>query len=220
MSQRISVPLINLIPAGDLPAHHASMVEFLAIGAHAVRRGQISPGMKVLVVGMGPIGLGTALFARQSGGDVSVLDFNQPRLEMAQDKFGFDSRFDGSSTPEDVLSVTDGAGYDVVLDATGNKTAIESGFQYVSHGGSYVLVSVVQGNVQFSDPEFHKREMTLIGSRNATQEDFDRVIDALSSGAIDGDALNTHQIEMDRLPDVINDWTHSRDDMIKAIVKI
>lgn len=48
----------------------------------------------------------------------------------------------------------------------------ERGFQFIAHGGKYVLVSIVRDSITFSDPEFHKREATLLGGRNATIEDF------------------------------------------------
>ena len=48
-------------------------------------------------------------------------------------------------------------------------------FGYVAHGGTYVLVSIVRDTISFDDAEFHKRETTLLGSRNATPEDFHTV---------------------------------------------
>jgi len=59
MCERILMPEGNLYPADDLSFRDAAMVEFLAIGAHAVWRSEIKPGDRVLVVGAGPIGNGT-----------------------------------------------------------------------------------------------------------------------------------------------------------------
>ena len=70
----LSVPAGNLIRAQGLTVDECATVEFLAIGAHAVRRGAVTSRDNVLVVGAGPIGLGVALFARLSGANVSVLD--------------------------------------------------------------------------------------------------------------------------------------------------
>ena len=69
---------------------------------------------------------------------------------------------------------------------------MERGFSLVAHGGTYVLVSIVQGNISFSDPEFHKREMTLLSSRNATLADFATVMTAMRDGHVPTRAIKTH----------------------------
>lgn len=118
------------------------------------------------------------------------------------------------------MAGSEGEGYDVVYDATGNASAIEAGFAYVAHGGAYVLVSVVTDTISFADPDFHKREMKLVGSRNATSEDFDTVIAALAAGEIDTNALRTHTVRLDTLPDQFEDLLTNRDTVIKAIVEV
>ena len=80
----LSVPAGNLIPAQGLTLDECATVEFLAIGAHAVRRGAVTSRDKVLVVGAGPIGLGVALFALLSGANVSVFDRDAERGAAAQ----------------------------------------------------------------------------------------------------------------------------------------
>ncbi|WP_299843197.1 zinc-binding alcohol dehydrogenase family protein [uncultured Paracoccus sp.] len=207
---RISVPAANLYPAGDLPLHAAAMVEFLAIGAHAVRRGEVAAGDRVLVTGGGPIGLGAALFARLRGAEVHLLDTTPARLAQAEG-LGF-HQLHGSIDP----AASDG--FDVVFDATGHAGAMEAGFAHVAHGGSYVLISIVQDRIGFSDPEFHKREMRLIGSRNATANDFETVMAALRSGAIEADALLSEQIALADLPRRLPDLAADRGRLIKAIV--
>ncbi|AUH65805.1 zinc-binding alcohol dehydrogenase family protein [Paracoccus zhejiangensis] len=207
---RIAVPAGNLYPAGDLPLHAAAMVEFLAIGAHAVRRGEVAAGDRVLVTGAGPIGLGAALFARLRGAEVHLLDTTPARLAQAEG-LGF-HQLRGSIDP----AASDG--FDVVFDATGHAGAIEAGFAHVAHGGSYVLISIVQDRIGFSDPEFHKREMRLIGSRNATAEDFELVMEALRSGAIQADALMSEQIALADLPRRLPELAADRGRLIKAIV--
>lgn len=220
MCERINVPLDNLYPAHGLEPFEASMVEFLAIGAHAVRRSEVGPSDRVLVVGVGPIGLGLALFARLRGAEVHLLDASRKRLDMIAGKFGFDRAMAVEDGPEAVMAGSEGEGYDVVYDATGNASAIEAGFAYVAHGGAYVLVSVVTDTISFADPDFHKREMKLVGSRNATSEDFDTVIAALAAGEIDTNALRTHTVRLDTLPDQFEDLLTNRDTVIKAIVEV
>ncbi|WP_417580763.1 zinc-binding alcohol dehydrogenase family protein [Pelagibacterium sp.] len=220
MCERINVPLENLYPAQGLESFEAAMVEFLAIGAHAVRRSNVTNDDRVLVVGVGPIGLGVALFTRLRGAQVHLLDASSKRLGMIAEKFGFDHAMAVEDGAEAVMAASEGEGYDVVFDATGNATAIEAGFAYVAHGGTYVLVSVVTDTITFADPEFHKREMRLVGSRNATREDFDTVVDAIAHGDIDTGALRTHTATLDTLTGQFENLLNNRDAVIKAIVEV
>lgn len=213
MAQRIAVPAGNLLDAAGLTAEQAAMVEFLAIGAHAVRRSGLAAGDRVLVTGAGPIGLGAALFARLRGAEVHLQDTSPARLAQAAQRFGF-ADLHGAPLPADVLA----DGFDVVFDATGNGAAIEAGFAHVAHGGSYVLISVVKGDITFTDAEFHKREMRLIGSRNATDQDFHTVIAALREGAIDADALLSERLTLADTPARLPALAANRDTLIKAMV--
>jgi 2-desacetyl-2-hydroxyethyl bacteriochlorophyllide A dehydrogenase len=211
MCARIAMPAQNLIDATGLTAHQAALVEFLAIGAHAVRRSEMTPADRVLVTGAGPIGIGAALFARALGAEVHVMDTSDQRLASAG-RMGFTHLHQPATLPE--------GGFDVVMDATGNPKAMEAGFAHVAHGGTYVLVSVVKDDLTFNDAEFHKREMRLIGSRNAVAVDFQTVMAALASGAVDSDALISTTLPLADLPRRIGELSADRGGIIKALVEI
>jgi threonine dehydrogenase-like Zn-dependent dehydrogenase len=124
----------------------------------------------------------------------------------------------GEDTRQALSDLTNGDFFDVVFDATGNPKAMEAGFAYVGHGGSYVLISVVGANITFSDPEFHKREATLLGSRNATPEDFDAVVAAMRAGKVPTKALNTHAATLAEVAQALPGWMEPQAGVIKAIV--
>src|SRR5207302_1644167 len=71
-----------------------------------------------------------------------------------------------------------------VFDATGNPKSMMASFEYPAHGGRLVFVGLFQGDVTFNDPNFHRRELTLMGSRNAQPHDFTRIIQLVESGRI------------------------------------
>ena len=221
MCQRICLPEQNLIAAEGLSPDEAASVEFLAIGAHAVRRSQLKPGERALVVGAGPIGLGAALFAKIAGGDVTVLDRDAARLAFAAGA----SKADRTLLAEDdvaavVLRETQGDGFDVVFDATGSRASMEAAFAYVAHGGRYVLVGLVKEAISFVDPEFHKREMTLLASRNATLEDFSTVISAIKAGRAPIAELITHRTTLDAVVADLPRWAQDKRGLIKAMVSV
>jgi threonine dehydrogenase-like Zn-dependent dehydrogenase len=216
----LTVPATFVFKADGVSLSEAAMIEFLAIGAHAVRRVEMQPGCRVLVVGAGPIGIAAALFAKLSGADVTALDGRNDRLDFCRDVLGLSrSVLLDQQTAEQLRELTQGAWFDVVFDATGNSQAMEAGFSYVGHGGSYVLVSIVNANIAFSDPEFHRREMTLLGSRNATSGDFEQVLRAMREGKVPTQALNTHRVTLSRLPEIMPTWMTPSAGIIKGIVE-
>ncbi len=220
MAQYLALPARNLVPAEDLTPDQAGSVEFLAIGAHAVRRGAVRPGQRVLVVGAGPIGMGAAIFARIAGGDVTVADREADRLALVQGATGGKVILADAHLAQAVAAATGGDGFDAVFDATGNAPSMEASFAHVAHGGVLVLVGLNKGSVGFSDPEFHRREMSVMASRNATRVDFDTVMAAMLSGEVDVARLITHRTTLARVASDLPHWAGHKAGLIKAMVEI
>jgi 2-desacetyl-2-hydroxyethyl bacteriochlorophyllide A dehydrogenase len=214
----LSLPLQNLVPGNGLGVDACATVEFLAIGAHAVRRSGIAGPERTLVIGAGPIGLGVALFASIAGAKVTLMDRDAERLALARTITG-SVTIDANYAPADAAAaLTDGEGFDVVFDATGNARSMERGFDFVASGGRYILVSVVKGTITFEDADFHRREMTLLGSRNATTEDFDQVIRAMNEGLIPLDKLITHRTTLSDAVRNLPRWATEKAGLVKALI--
>ena len=90
----------------------------------------------------------------------------------------------------------------------------------MSHGARYVLVGLQKENISFSHPEFHKREGTLMSSRNATRKDFINVIDSLKTGRIDPTTFITHRVPFDKVKDEFAGWLDPAAGVIKAMVDV
>lgn len=218
-TEYLSVPHAFVHKADGVSLDQAAMVEFLAIGAHAVRRAQVRAGQRVLVVGAGPIGMAAMIFAKLRGAVVTALDSRADRLAFAVEQLRVDASVALGDTDEAQLAaLTGNEFYDVVFDATGNPKAMERGLRFVAHAGTYVLISVVAANISFSDPEFHKRETTLLASRNATTEDFETVLDAMRAGKIPA-ALNTHRMALADVPEHFKTLLDPAAGVVKAIVE-
>jgi 2-desacetyl-2-hydroxyethyl bacteriochlorophyllide A dehydrogenase len=218
-TEYLSVPQAFFHRADGVTLDQAAMVEFLAIGAHAVRRANVQAGQRVLVVGAGPIGMAAMVFAKLRGATVTALDGRQDRLDFCRDTLGMAATVAlGEHDEAQLAALTDGEFFDTVFDATGNPQAMERGFRFVAHGGTYVLISIVGANITFSDPEFHKRETTLLASRNATTEDFETVLQAMRAGLIPS-ALNTHRMPLARVPEDFAGLLDPAAGVIKAIVE-
>lgn len=216
----LAVPAAFVHRVEGLTMDQAAMIEFLAIGAHAARRADVQPGQRVLVVGNGPIGMAAVIFAGLRGGQVTALDARAERVRFCLERLGAHAGVViGPDDEAELARLTGGEFFDVVFDATGNAKAMERGFRFIAHGGKYVLVSIVGDNITFSDPEFHKREATLLGSRNATVEDFQTVIDAMRAGQVPDAALNTHRLPLAELPERFKSLLDPAQGVVKAIVE-
>jgi 2-desacetyl-2-hydroxyethyl bacteriochlorophyllide A dehydrogenase len=220
MAEYLSVPAQFVHKAEGVSLDQAAMLEFLAIGAHAVRRADVQAGQRVLVVGAGPIGMAAMIFAKLRGGNVVCLDTRADRLAFCSSQLDVDAVVPvGPDDTAQLSSLTNGEFFDVVFDATGNVDAMNRGFGFVAHGGKYTLISIVPGQVSFSDPEFHKRETTLLASRNATAADFETVLDAMRSGRIPDQALNTHRMRLADVPDAFPRLLEPGQTVVKALVE-
>jgi 2-desacetyl-2-hydroxyethyl bacteriochlorophyllide A dehydrogenase len=220
MAGLLALPAQNLIRAEGLTVDECAAVEFLAIGAHAVRRGAVSSRDRVLVVGIGPIGLGVVLFAQLAGAEVAILDREPERAAAAKAIAKVNVISTDGDPAQAVAQFSGGEGFDIVFDATGNHQAMAKSFDFVAHGGRCVLVSVVKESITFRDPDFHRKEMTLFGSRNATEEDFGRVIAAIRDRHVPVDQLVTHRTSLRDAVNNIPIWATQKTGLIKALIEV
>src|SRR5690606_26095137 len=222
MVEYLSVPSSALLHGEGLDYDALALVEPLAIGAHGVRRANVQPGEYVLVVGAGPIGLGIMEFARIAGAKVIALDINEKRLSLCKDLLKVDHIINATTMDvhERLKAITKGDMPTVVIDATGNQKAINSGFLYRAHGARYALVGLQKGEISVSHPEFHKREATLMSSRNATREDFEHVIASMKKGLVDPTVYITHRVPFDEVKQSFESWLDPENGVIKAMVNL
>ncbi|MDN4524178.1 zinc-binding alcohol dehydrogenase family protein [Fictibacillus fluitans] len=220
MREWMAVPVDHLIKTDGLSLDEAAMIEPLSIGAHAVRRSRLRKGENVLVIGAGPIGLGVMAFAKAEGARVIAMDLDAERLNFCQKWANVDAIVNAADQPvEKLLELTDGELPTVVLDATGNARSMMSAFDYAAHGGTLVYVGLVKSDLTFSDPDFHKKELTLMGSRNATREDFENVLNTVKNGEVDLKPYITHRSNLDEMITDFDGWLKPESKVIKAIVE-
>ncbi|MDB5246080.1 MAG: Alcohol dehydrogenase GroES domain protein [Segetibacter sp.] len=222
MAEYLSVPSHTLIHGEGLSFDELALVEPLAIGAHGVRRADVNKDEFVLVIGAGPIGLGTMEFVRIAGGKVIALDINDQRLRFCKDKLNIAHTVNALSenVTGQLLEITNGDMPTVVIDATGSLKAINDAFQYMAHGARYVLIGLQKGEICFSHPEFHKREATLMSSRNATRTDFEHVIASMKNKEVDPTTYITHRVVFEDVKAEFEQWLNPANGVIKAMVEV
>ena len=217
MQEKISVPIDILLPAKDLTFNQMAIVEPLSIGAHAIKRANIKPNEFIAVIGCGPIGIGIMKLSQIMGSKVIAIDTNEQRLKFAIEKIGVDFAVKaGDDSIKNVSKITNGDLCSSVFDATGNKLALESGPDYVSHGGTFVLVGLFNGELTYTHPSVHAKEMSLICSRNATLDDFEYVMSVIHK--FPTESFITHDVSFDEMISNFEKWINPDSGLIKATV--
>jgi threonine dehydrogenase-like Zn-dependent dehydrogenase len=220
MRERLLLAASSLHPSSTLTLDELAMVEPLSIGGHAVARGAPKTGDRALVIGAGPIGLAVTAHLLARGVRPWLADLMPERRAFAR----------GWSTAPVVDLGSDAAGAlregmsgdlpTLVFDATGSEASLRAAFDLVANGGRLVLVGLFQGDLSFNDPEFHRRELTVLGSRNATAADFATSIALIEAGVVDVSAWITHRATLDALPTTFATWELARSGVVKAVLDL
>jgi alcohol dehydrogenase len=224
LTERIILPARKLHVANRLTPDQCALVETLAIGCHAVDRGAPVKGETVLVIGAGPIGLSAIEFAKLSGARTIVMDISESRLAFVREKMGVPDTLivrGDESDAKAVAELTNGQFADVVIDATGNNKSMIRAMEFAAFAGRVVYVGITQQNLETPHAPFlHRRELTIMASRNALTRDFPRIISLIENGQIDTVPWITHHAEFEQVPEVFPTWVKPETGVIKAVVNI
>ena len=220
MRELFTVPAEKLHPS-DLSTEHLALVEMLCIGNHAVERAALNGDEFIAVIGAGPIGLGAIQFAQQPGTKVIAIDISKDRLAKCKEAFPHVETLcvkSGEAPLVDAFKSRFGFLPEVVIECTGNKQSMEAAILLPDFGGRIVMVGIYAGDLVFSDPDFHKRELSIIASRNATARNFKDVIAQLESGKVNPNTWITHRCTAEEFPGLIEEWLKPESRLIKGIV--
>lgn len=222
MRDLIVVPSRKLHPSAVLGLEQLALVETLGIGCHAVGRAGVEPGEWALVVGAGPIGLSVMQFALEAGARVIALDVNAARLDFCRSALGIRHTIDAGSQDalREIEGLTGGELPTVVFEATGNVKSMQASFAYAAAGGRLVFVGICQGDITFSDPHLHRRELSLLASRNSLPADFTRIMALMESRRIDVAPWVTHRAPLDAAAGLFDSWTRPETGVIKAMISL
>lgn len=145
----VKIPASNIIKLeASIPEHYGAILDPLGNAVHTVLGGPIA-GQTVLVTGCGPIGLMSIAVAKACGSStVFATETNQRRRSLAK-TMGADVVLDpvAQNAVEEVISGTGGTGVDVLLEMSGNATAIQQGFKALRAGGRASLLGIPTENV-------------------------------------------------------------------------
>ncbi|MFI5356593.1 MAG: zinc-binding alcohol dehydrogenase family protein [Opitutales bacterium] len=219
---RLLVPAAKLHRSARLTFDQLALVETLGIGAHAVSRAGLQAGETVAVIGAGPIGLAVMQFALAAGARVIAVDVSPARLEFCRDRLGVATLVDARTgdVAAQLAAATAGDLPTAVFDATGSGKSMNASFAFPAPGGRLIFVGLVQADVSFHDPDFHRRELTVLSTRNALPDDFTHIIGLIESGRIDTTPWITHRACLGEVPGAFASWTSPETGVIKAMIEV
>lgn len=221
MGEYLKMPAAKLHKSDKLSLDQLALVETLGIGCHAVDRANVQAGEWVLVIGTGPIGLAAIQFAKAAKANVIAMDVNESRLKFCQEQLGVEYLINAKDSPlEKISELTSKELPTVVFEATGNRDSMHGSFQYISHGGRLVFIGLVQGEITFNDPHFHRREITLMSSRNSTAKDFKRIIGLIEEGTVNTTPWITHRAKFTEMIPQFPTWLDPKSGCIKALLEL
>ncbi len=211
MRERMVLPAHKLHACNALGFEQLALVETLAIGCHAVTRAQVTEADNVLIIGAGPIGLTVLEFARAAGAAITMLELNAARRAFVE------TNYPGVKVVE---AVVDEPAFQIVFDATGHAGSMAGTLRYARFTGRIVYVGITKEPVTIDDPLFHRRELTLLASRNAVAADFPRILGMIQSGVINTRPWISHRCEFGELPGEMEGWLRPEARVIKAVVRL
>jgi len=213
----ITVPVNKLHRSRSLSPDQIALAEPLVIGAHAVERAAPGKNEPTAIIGMGPIGLAAAIFAKAAGSDIVCIDVQTDRLGFACERMELGKAILAGDGLAGRLQRHFGQLSSVVIDATGSPASMNGTFQLAEHGGRIVFVGLFIGEVSFDDPNFHRRELTLMASRAGLTATFQNVLRAMETNSVDVMPLITHRFGFaeaaERLPLI-----HREPGLVKAMI--
>ncbi len=203
----------------NMSLDEGALMEPLSVGIAAVRRGRVSPGERVAILGAGPIGLMVLLACKAYGAsETAVVDLDPIRLQMAQ-RMGATTIIDASKgDPGSAITKNRPDGVDVVIEAAGSVPTAQLSTRLVRRGGRVVWVGLPgQAQVPINVLEVVDKEVDILGVFRYANT-YPEAIQLVTAGLVDVKPMITHHLPLDSTTEAL-ELMHTRvDGAIKVVV--
>jgi 2-desacetyl-2-hydroxyethyl bacteriochlorophyllide A dehydrogenase len=212
MRDVIVLPAKLLYPCGRLTPPQIPLVETLSVGCHGVGRSGAEPGDRAIVIGAGPIGLSVIEFLRAAGADIAVVERMPERLSFAARHYGLKRYY-----PSHEEARQEEPSW-LVFDCTGDRESMENAILLLEQGGRLIFVGLVNEKVSLFDPDLHRREATILASRNSTPAEHHRVLELMETGKVDVSGWPTELARPEKMAERFPLWARREAGIVKAVV--
>jgi threonine dehydrogenase-like Zn-dependent dehydrogenase len=218
-ADRVAVPAANIVPlAEDMPEELGALVEPMAVGYHAVRRGQPVPDDRVLVIGGGPIGQACLLGARRLGVEALALsDVSPSRRELCA-RLGVNVFDPSAGDLADAVTASLGGPPTLVVDAVGISQTVRDALATSSLGARIVLVGMGSPQLELSAYAVSTAERALIGSFTYNAAEFADTAEWVGTVPDGIDALIDGRVGWEGAPKSFDDLARGRSSASKILV--
>jgi threonine dehydrogenase-like Zn-dependent dehydrogenase len=220
LTEYILMPAEKLYPS-NLTIQELCLVEPLTVGFHAVSRGRVTPQDTVAVFGCGGVGLGVIAASGLAGARTIGIDIDEGKLAVAKKAgAGFTINASTESLHDRLAQLTHGRGPDVVMEAIGLPQTFRAAVEEVAFTGRVVYIGYAKQPVAYETRLFVQKELDVLGSRNATPEDFRQVIGMLESGVFPVAEAVSAIVPMEDAPRLLAAWSDNPGSYTKIMVQV
>lgn len=221
LCEYIAVPYGNVMKCGDLSYEEIALIEPLSVGAHLVERANITAGEYVLVFGCGVIGSGAISAAYFKGARVIVADIASGKFETAK-AMGAMACINPQTQnlQEEIARITNGAGVSVALEAIGLPGTMAQAIQVVNFAGRVGYVGYSKKPLEANATLIVKKELTMVGSRNALIDEFRSVRKNIATHRLDFKRLISAVYPLCDAPQAFKDWDAAPGNFMKIQIQI
>jgi L-galactonate 5-dehydrogenase len=216
MTEWIVVPWEKVRTSSKLSLRELCLVEPLTIGSHAAARGRVAPKDTVLVIGCGTVGLGAIAASAHRGATVIALDMDEGKLAVARRagaahtiRAEQNEGAAGSAVREAILALTGGDGPGVVIEAVGTPETFRLAAEIAAFAGRVVYIGFAKEPVSYETRWFVLKELDILGSRNATPEDFEAVIEMLERGEFPVEETIGSVVPLEQAGEALRAWSEN-----------
>lgn len=220
-SEYITMPVERIYDGQGLPAKTLALIEPFCISYHEVSRANIKPGDKVLVIGAGTIGVLAAVAAKIKGAKVYIADVSESKAEYAKREFALTGTIlntDDETFIQEVNAITANCGFDVVIEAVGLPGTFQNCIDAAAFGGTVILIGVGKKNLDFNFTLIQKKELHVMGSRNAVKEDFLEIIELVKNGVVDLEKIITNSYRLEEAKTAFVNFDKNAGSMLKVML--
>ena len=211
MQEFISLPWQKIIPCGSVSVRDAALIEPMSVGFHAVDRGRVTDTDTVMVIGCGMVGLGAVVRAVMRGATVIAADLDDEKLAIARQL--------GATYTYNTATEWNLPAPDVVIEAVGAAPTYQLAVNKVAFTGRIVCIGYAKADISLTTSLFVKKELDIMGSRNANPSDFEAVIKYLSKPGVPIESFISRVIEPNDAANALKQWSEAPGKIFRILVK-